>query len=172
MKANRSVTSAISSFVTVSAGWCFLLFVTSSAGLMAQTKLPSIKSDEPVIRFGPGSTWSASTRAGRTLSGTWTGAIDRSSGTATGTWTVRDGKSQILLSGTWSAVKSARGWRGSWRALVQGQAGERSGNWSSTVQLPPDTSLAGLFELAVQQAVNGTWQSAGQSGEWSIRAVR
>ncbi len=96
MKANRSVTTAISSFVTGSAGWCFLLFV-SSAGLMAQTKLLSIESDEPVIRFGPGSTWSASTRAGRTMNGTWTGAIDRSTGTATGTWTVRDGRARFCL---------------------------------------------------------------------------
>ena len=133
---------------------------------------PSIKVDETVIRFGPGSTWSASTRAGRSVSGTWTGAIDRSTGTASGSWTVRDGGNRIVLSGTWSAVKSTREWRGSWRALVIGQTGERSGTWSSGVQLPPDVPLVNLLERAVQQAINGTWQSAGQSGGWSIRAVR
>jgi hypothetical protein len=106
------------------------------------------------------------------LGGTWSCVIDPATGTASGTWTLRDSGNKILLSGTWSAAKAAEEGRGAWRALVAGQTGERSGTWASNVNLPPDTPLAGMFEQAVRQLVNGTWQSAGQSGGWSIRAVR
>jgi hypothetical protein len=131
-----------------------------------------LKADETRIRFGPASTWRASTRRGRTLSGTWAGEINPSDGTASGTWAVRDGKNRIVLSGTWSAAKSALEWRGSWRALVTGQPGERSGTWNSGVQLPADVPLAKLFEGAMQQIISGAWQSKGQSGTWSIRAAQ
>jgi len=124
------------------------------------------------IRFGPRSTWSARTSAGRNLSGTWSCEIDQSAGTASGTWTLREGARRIVLRGTWSAAKSSKEWRGAWRALVAGQTGELSGTWTSSVSISPDGPLAGMFEQALGQIVSGTWQSAGQSGGWSIRAVR
>jgi len=79
----------------------------------------TVAAEETVIRFGPSSTWNASTRAGTSLGGTWAGVIDPSTGTASGSWTLRDGAGRVLLRGTWSAAKSAREWRGSWRALLQ-----------------------------------------------------
>lgn len=124
------------------------------------------------IRFGPRSAWSARTSSGRTLGGTWSCVIDPQTGTASGTWTLRDGENRIVLRGTWSAAKAADQWRGAWRALVTGQNGERSGTWALSVNLPPDTPLAGMFEHATGQSVNGAWQSGSQSGNWSIRAVR
>lgn len=132
----------------------------------------SAAAEETVIRFGPRSAWSANTRTGRTVGGTWTGEIDLSTGTATGTWTVRDTAGQVVMHGTWSAAKEAREWRGAWRALVVGQTKERSGTWSSEMPLPPDSQLGSLFERAEHQTVSGTWRSAGQSGAWSIRSVR
>jgi hypothetical protein len=127
---------------------------------------------ETAIRFGPRSAWSASTRSGRSLAGTWTGAIDLSTGTASGTWTVRDSAGRIAMGGTWSAAKEGREWRGTWRALIAGQTKEQSGSWTAALDLPPDSQLGSMFSQAVQQAVSGAWQSGGQSGGWSIRAVR
>ena len=156
----------------------------STVAAAADVAASGIRLDEPqgarssetegnVIRFGPRSAWSANTRAGRSVGGTWTGDIDISKGTAFGTWTVKDKGGRIVLSGTWSAAKSPKEWRGSWRALIAGQPTERSGTWSSPLQLPAaDSSLVVLFENAVQQAISGAWQSGGQSGAWSIRAVR
>jgi hypothetical protein len=133
---------------------------------------PSAETDEIVIRFDPRSTWSASTRGGRLLNGTWSGIIDQATGTASGRWTLRDSAGRIVLRGTWSAAKSEREWRGSWRALVIGQTLERSGTWSSSVQLPPVSPLADLLEQAVNRSINGSWQSGNQSGGWAIRALR
>jgi hypothetical protein len=133
---------------------------------------PPVKTDDPVIRFGPGSTWRASSNRGMVLSGTWTGTINQSTGTASGNWTVRDSANRIALSGTWSAAKSAQELRGSWRARVAARAGEHSGTWSCAMQLPSNAPLADLFEWAVHQTLGGAWQSAGHSGNWSIRAVR
>jgi hypothetical protein len=134
--------------------------------------VPSAETDEIVIRFDPRSTWSASTRGGRLLNGTWSAVIDQATGTASGRWTLRDSAGRIVLRGTWSAAKSEREWRGSWRALVIGQTIERSGTWSSSVQLPPDAPLADLLEQAVNRSINGSWQSGNQSGGWAIRALR
>lgn len=132
----------------------------------------SIGSEGSAIRFGRGSTWSANTSSGRSFGGTWTGAIDASTGTASGTWTLMDRSGRVLMRGTWSAAKSESEWRGSWRALISGQKREYSGTWSCALDHPPDSPLSGLFEKALQQAVNGTWRSVGQSGGWSVRAAR
>jgi hypothetical protein len=59
-----------------------------------------------------------------------------------------------------------------WRALVAGRRGEFSGTWTSTADLSPDTPLAGMLEQAAGRPVNGAWQSARQSGDWSIPAAR
>ncbi len=132
---------------------------------------PSVRMDGTVIRFGPGSTWSARTRSGSVLSGTWSGVADRSAATARGSWTVRDKTGRIRLRGTWSASKHEHAWQGRWRALVAGETRERSGTWSCNVQLPPDASLAEMLGKALLETISGEWQSGGQSGSWSIRAV-
>jgi hypothetical protein len=133
---------------------------------------PPVHADEAVIQFGPGSTWRANIGNSGSLAGTWTGMIDRSTGAAMGSWTLRDGANRIVLGGSWSAVKSSGKWRGSWRALVKGQRREHSGTWISEVPLNPTLSFASFFERAMSQAITGTWQSAGRSGHWSIRAAR
>jgi len=142
------------------------------SGVRSHEGQKAAEAEKNVIRFGPRSAWSASTRSGRSLGGTWTAAIDLSSGTASGTWTLRDSASRILLRGTWSAAKMDREWKGGWRALVAGQTKEHSGTWSCGLELPADAPLVDLFEQAVRQAINGTWRSGAQSGGWSIRAVR
>ncbi|MGE5838732.1 MAG: hypothetical protein ACM34H_02275 [Deltaproteobacteria bacterium] len=137
----------------------------------AKQAVPSVTASDSVIRFGPGSTWSATTHTGRILGGTWSCVIDPTTGAASGTWTLRDGENKILLRGTWSVSKTADEWRGTWRGLVDGQTGQQSGTWAASVNLPPDAPLAGMFEQAVRQLVSGTWQSRSQSGTWSIRSV-
>lgn len=132
----------------------------------------SVNAEESVVRFASGSTWSARTRTGRLLGGTWTGAIDRAKGTASGSWTLKNPAGRDILRGTWSANRLQREWKGAWRALVVGHEGERSGTWDAAIQIPSNASLAEMFEKAVIQPVSGQWQSADQSGSWSIVAVR
>ena len=133
---------------------------------------PTTQPHEAALRFGSGSTWSARTRAGRILGGTWTGFVDAATGAASGTWTLRDRSGSIQMRGAWSANKSPRGWGGAWRATAIGQRGERSGTWNSRRHLSPAGSLTDLLQLAVRESVGGSWQSGGQAGTWSIRAVQ
>ena len=114
--------------------------------------------------------WSASSRAGLTLSGTWTATSDPKTGSVTGTWTLIDKKGTIVRRGAWSAAKSPKGWTGGWRAAIPGSKAEYAGTWSADVDLESDARLADLFQLAVKTAVSGTWRAGRQSGAWSIRA--
>ena len=114
--------------------------------------------------------WTASSRAGLTLGGTWTATADPKTGAVTGTWTLIDEKGTIVRRGAWSAAKSPKGWTGAWRAAVSGSTGEYAGTWSADVDLQPDARFADLFELAVKTVVSGAWQVGRQSGAWSIRA--
>jgi len=115
-------------------------------------------------------TWTARTSSGRVFTGTWTVKVDAASGTATGEWTLFGADGRTAARGGWSAAKVARGWNGAWRASIVGSSGEFAGSWTTRVDLPPDAPLARLFERAVEQFVNGTWQAGRQSGTWSIQA--
>ena len=116
-------------------------------------------------------TWAASSGAGPTLNGTWTAAADPATGNVTGTWTLIDPKGRVVARGVWSAAKSARGWRGAWRAAAEGRKTEYSGTWSADIALKPNAPFASLFESAVKGAVGGSWRAGRRSGTWSIRAA-
>jgi len=118
------------------------------------------------------STWSARTSTGRTFDGTWTIEPGSSPDKASGTWTLSDGAATTALRGTWSAQKFTTGWSGAWRAAVEGKPGELAGSW--TADLPParDARFTELFEAAARDAVRGVWNAGGNSGSWSIRAVK
>jgi hypothetical protein len=121
-------------------------------------------------RGGRANTWSATSSTGRTFAGTWTAVPDPATGTVTGTWTLLDAGGRTALRGGWSAARSPAGWRGQWRASVEGRASEYSGTWSAAVDLAPDAGLAALFEHAVRAVVSGRWRAGRHSGAWSIRA--
>jgi len=114
--------------------------------------------------------WSARTRAGNTLKGSWTAAADPKTGTVTGTWTLDDAAGKTAMRGAWSAAKSTKGWSGEWRAIVSGRTGEYAGTWNASVELKPTSPFEDLFELAVKNIVSGNWRAGGQAGAWSIRA--
>jgi hypothetical protein len=114
--------------------------------------------------------WSARTRTGNTLKGSWTAVDDPKTGTVTGTWTLDDAAGKSAMRGAWSAAKSAKGWTGEWRAIVSGRRGEYAGTWNASVEIEPTARFADLFELAVKNIVSGNWRAGGQSGAWSIRA--
>jgi hypothetical protein len=117
-------------------------------------------------------TWSAKNSSGLTLMGTWTAVPDPKSGAVTGTWTLFDAQGRTVVGGGWSAAKAAAQWTGAWRAVISGRDGEYSGTWTAGVDLKPDARLVDLFEKAVQSVVSGTWRTSGQSGAWSIRALK
>jgi hypothetical protein len=74
------------------------------------------------------------------------------------------------MRGGWSAIKSANGWSGAWRANVVGSRAEYSGTWNATLDLKPNAPFADLFAMAAQKVVSGSWRAGGNSGSWSIRA--
>jgi hypothetical protein len=117
-------------------------------------------------------TWSARSRTGLTLTGSWTASADPKTGAVTGTWTLDDAQGRTVRRGAWSAAKSPDGWDGAWRATVSGQKGEYSGTWTASVDLKSNAAFANLFELALKSVVSGGWRAGGQSGAWSIRASR
>jgi hypothetical protein len=122
------------------------------------------------VQSGREGSWSATSRTGLTLKGTWTAVADPKTGAVTGTWTLDGAQGKTAMRGGWSAAKSPKGWTGAWRAVVTGRKGEYSGSWDATVDLKPDAPFAGLFELALKDVVSGGWRAGGQSGAWSIRA--
>lgn len=132
---------------------------------------PAAREEAAQFQFGPGSTWWASINNGRALGGTWTGTVNVSTSTASGSWAVVNNANRIVLQGTWSALKYGQEWRGSWRASVTGQSREYFGIWDSGLQLNADLPFADLFGQAVNETIKGTWQSAGRSGNWSIRIL-
>ena len=115
-------------------------------------------------------TWSAKSRTGLTLGGTWTAAVDPKTGAVTGTWTLTDASGTALSRGVWSAAKSPKGWSGAWRSVVSGTKGEFSGTWTADIGLKPNAPFADLFARAVQAAVSGGWEAGRHSGAWSIRS--
>jgi hypothetical protein len=121
-------------------------------------------------QLGRLNTWSARSSTGTALAGTWTGGVDPRTGAASGTWTLLDANGRATVRGGWSAIKSARGWSGSWRANVVGSRAEYGGTWNATVDVKAQASFADLFALALQNAVSGTWRAGTGTGSWSIRA--
>jgi hypothetical protein len=127
----------------------------------------STAGDGQMTRSG---TWSAKSRAGLTLNGTWTAVADPKTGAVSGTWTL-DARGTTVAHGGWSAAKSPKEWTGAWRANVSGSNAEHSGTWSASVGLKPNARFADLFELAVKSVVSGNWRTGRHSGGWSIRAA-
>lgn len=145
-----------------------LLFVGAVEGLGGQAvERQDTASNAQSERSG---TWSARSRGGVTLVGTWTAVPDPASGTVTGTWTLVDAHGSTVTDGAWSASKSPSGWVGNWRAIITGRDGEYSGTWSADVDLKGNTLFARLFEKAALSVVSGNWRTGRQSGGWSIRA--
>jgi len=144
------------------------LFLAAVDASRAQAVRPDTAGNAPSKREG---SWSAATRNGLTLMGTWTATLDPT-GTVTGTWALVDAQGNTRADGGWSAAKSPDGWSGGWRAVVSGRQGEYSGTWTAAVDGKPDTRLAVLFEKAMQAVVSGTWRVGGQSGAWSIRTFK
>ncbi|MDQ3486551.1 MAG: hypothetical protein M3468_02315 [Acidobacteriota bacterium] len=147
---------------------CLLLLVTlESPGARAGT----LEANGRDAQGSPSGNWSAKSRAGLTLNGTWTAAVDPKTGAVTGTWTLNDASARTLSRGAWSAAKSPKGWSGAWRSVVSGNKAEFAGTWSADIDLKPNAPLADLFAQAAKAAVSGSWEAGRHSGGWSIRAA-
>ncbi len=118
------------------------------------------------------STWSARSITGRSFEGTWTIEPASSATAASGTWTLTGPAGQATMQGVWSAEKFTTGWRGVWRAQVDGKAAEYGGTWTADFAAPLDGRLAELFEAAAKDLVRGIWSSGGLSGSWALRAAK
>lgn len=146
---------------------CLLLVASVSVSGAQAVRLDSARL-LPGARTG---TWSA-TNGSIAFMGTWTAVPDATQSTVTGTWTLMDKAGKTAAFGGWSAAKNSGQWSGAWRANVTGRTGEYSGSWTSSADLKAGDGFGGLFDKAVQAIVSGTWNGAGQSGAWSIRAAK
>jgi hypothetical protein len=147
------------------------VFITVLVALLATPTARAVPSQRSGDRqIGRLNTWSAVSSTGLSLGGTWTGSVDPKTRAASGSWTLLDANGQPAMRGGWSAVKSANGWTGSWRANVVNSNAEYSGTWSASLDLKPNAPFADLFAMAAKQVVSGSWRASGKSGSWSIRA--
>ena len=113
-------------------------------------------------------TWSA-TAGGRALTGTWDAVENSAADTASGTWTLTGSSGAPLAAGAWAARKNAKNWQGRWQArTANGQT--YSGTWRAQVQLSQNAPITAMFQAALNDAIQGTWQMDAASGAWSIRA--
>ena len=148
---------------------CLLVLVAVDAS-GAQAVVRQERAADPLsTRSG---TWSATTRGGLTLMGTWTAVPGSTSGTVTGTWTLVDAEGRTLANGGWGAAKSPTRWTGAWRAAISGRSGEYSGTWNAGLDLKGDAPFIDLFEKAAQSVVSGNWRAGRQSGAWSVQAPK
>ena len=135
------------------------------------TRAQAVRADTAVASPNRNCSWSAATRSGQLLMGTWTAVLD-TSGTVTGTWALVDARGATVAEGAWSAAKSPDRWTGAWRAVVSGRAGEYSGTWTANIDDKSRTRLADLVDRALQAVVSGTWRVNQRSGGWSIRTFK
>jgi hypothetical protein len=118
------------------------------------------------------STWSVRTNNGRGFEGTWSIDATSSDSAVSGTWTLSDPAGQAPLRGIWSAEKFSTGWRGVWRAQIDGKGGEYGGTWTADFAAPIDGRLTKLFEAAAKDVVRGVWTAGPHSGSWALRAAK
>ena len=118
----------------------------------------------------PANTWSARSKGGMVLVGTFTVTPDSTGAFVTGTWTLNSAQGAIVAEGAWSASKSRTGWSGAWRSVVAGSNRQYLGTWTAATPLRATATLPQLFlKKSIEQVVSGTWDSSGNSGAWSIR---
>ena len=118
------------------------------------------------------SNWTAVADDGRTFTGSYSVDPKSTDRSARGAWSLRDADGNTVLRGTWVAQMHNTGWNGTWRAAVEGQQREFSGSWSATLPAARPSRFAAMFELAIQEAVKGSWTGANQSGSWSIKTFK
>ena len=118
------------------------------------------------------SNWSAVTTDGRTFTGSYIVDPKSTDRSARGAWSMRDANGNTVLRGAWSAELHSTGWNGTWRAAIQGRQGEFNGSWSAELPAAGTRRFAGIFELAIKEAVKGLWTGGSQSGTWSIKTFK
>lgn len=113
-------------------------------------------------------TWAA-TAGSTSFAGTWDAVPGDAPNTVAGNWSLRDQNGAEVATGTWAAGKEGKFWRGTWQARrSSGQTYD--GTWQAQVQLPANAHFPAMFELAISEAVNGSWRRGNYTGAWTIRA--
>ena len=118
------------------------------------------------------SNWTVVTNDGRTFNGSYSVDPKSSERSAHGLWALRDVNGNTVLRGSWSAQMQTTGWKGIWRASFESSQGNLTGSWSAELPAASTRRFAGMFELAVKEAVKGLWSGGNQSGSWSIKTFK
>ena len=127
----------------------------------------SFKEKEPAS-----SNWGAVTEDGKVFGGSYTVDPSSTGNAARGFWTLRDPNGSTVLRGSWSMQMHSTGWNGTWRAAVEGRAGDFTGSWSAELPMTRTVRLTDMFEMAGRDAIKGLWTGANQSGSWSIKTFK
>ena len=143
------------------------LMLTSAA---AGRQLPQ----QPAVQLQ--GSWTASSGSAHAFRGTWSAEVRRETAdTARGSWTVLDAGNSIVLQRTWSARKDARGWQGSWSAVVVSRAAGRSasgppmsGTWKADTETAATGTLLEMLQRTIDRSVGGTWRSGSLGGQWAL----
>jgi len=118
------------------------------------------------------SNWSAVTNDGRTFNGSYRVDPKSSDRSAHGAWSLRDANGNTVLRGAWIAQMHSTGWKGTWRATVEGQQGEFNGSWSAELPAAGTRRFTAMFELAAKEGIKGSWTGVDLSGTWSIKTFK
>jgi hypothetical protein len=118
------------------------------------------------------SNWSAVANDGRTFNGSYSVDPKSTDRSAHGAWSLRDANGNTVLRGAWSAQMHSTGWNGTWRASIENRQGEFNGSWSSDLPAAGTRRFSAMFEMAINDTVNGLWTGGGRSGTWSIKTFK
>ncbi len=133
----------------------------------------SEKVKEALIEKEPeSSNWAAVANDGKTFNGSYSVDPKSTDRSAHGLWSLRDANGNTVLRGAWAAQMHRTGWNGTWRASVENRPAEFNGSWSSNLPVAGTRRFSAMFEMAINEAVNGLWTGGGQSGTWSIKTFK
>ena len=118
--------------------------------------------------------WTATAAPKQVFRGRWSAqALPDTQSAAHGSWTLLNNANQIVLEGTWSAQKSARGWHGTWSALIlQGRSSlgrPLSGTWQAQVEDFKGKTFEDMLQRTLERQIAGSWRSGRLLGNWWLK---
>jgi len=143
-----------------------ILVCLLTAGTVAQSAKPQPETTTATWH----GTFTASVGRAKQFRGRWSGQVDKKNA-GSGSWVVLNDAHKIVAEGTWQAQKSAKTWRGTWRAWAKGGR-QYSGSWIAELGSFKGQSFEDMLSYTLEQQVAGSWQSGKLAGNWWLRGTK
>jgi hypothetical protein len=141
----------------------------------------SAQEQSPVLQ----GTWTGTSGAKKIYRGAWSATVvEGKPNAAHGSWVLVNDANKIVMQGTWAAEKSARGWQGTWSALVvpdrppaKAPAGKApagkvySGTWQAATKDSPAKALFEMLQQTLKEEISGSWRSGRNEGNWWLKGM-